>query len=122
MKIAGLGFRSAADVASLRDALASAGGAHGVTGLATLDEKAGAPSLQALADELALPVHCVTLAAMAMVETLTQSERVAARFNVGSVAEAAALVVAGRGARLLGPRAVSGDGMATAAIAEGVTS
>ncbi len=122
MKIAGLGFRSAADVASLRDALASAGGTHGVTALATLEDKAGAPALQALAAELALPVYGVTPAAMAMVVTLTQSDRVAAHFGVGSVAEAAALIVAGPAARLLGPRVVSGDGMATAAIAQGADS
>jgi cobalt-precorrin 5A hydrolase len=36
------------------------------------------------------------------------------------VAEAAALAAAGPGARLRGPRAVSADGTATAAIAEGL--
>lgn len=122
MKIAGLGFRSAVDVASLRDALARAGGSNGVTALATLDEKAGATALKALAAELALPVYGVTPEAMAMVETLTQSAQVAARLGLGSVAEAAALVMAGPAARLLGPRVVSGDGLATAAIAEGAKS
>ena len=50
---------------------------------------------------------------------LTQSAKVAERFGTGSVAEAAALAAAGPGAQLLGPRVVSGDGLATAAIAIG---
>jgi cobalt-precorrin 5A hydrolase len=48
----------------------------------------------------------------------TQSPRVQALRGVGSVAEAAALAAAGPGARLLGPRAVSACGTATAALAE----
>ncbi|MHA6346914.1 cobalamin biosynthesis protein, partial [Roseivivax sp. CAU 1761] len=42
-----------------------------------------------------------------------------ARYDTGSVAEAAALAAAGPGARLLGPRAVSPDGCATCALAQG---
>jgi cobalt-precorrin 5A hydrolase len=49
---------------------------------------------------------------------MTQSARVRERFGTGSVAEASALAAAGPGARLLGPRVISGDGLATAAIAE----
>jgi cobalt-precorrin 5A hydrolase len=51
--------------------------------------------------------------------TITQSPRVQALRGVGSVAEAAALAAAGPNARLLGPRAVSACGTATAALAEG---
>ena len=119
MRVAGLGFREAASVASLRDALAAAGGTEGVVALATVDEKTGALALQALAVELALPIRGVTPATLAAVETQTRSDRVAALFGAGSVAEAAALAAAGPAARLLGQRAVSRDGMATAAIAEG---
>ena len=119
MKIAGFGFRKAACIESLREALEAAGGADGVVALATEHEKAGALALNALAAELGLPVHAITPAALAAVKTLTQSNRVATRFGTGSLAEAAALVAAGPGARLLAPRAVSPDGMATAAIAEG---
>ena len=50
---------------------------------------------------------------------MTQSDKVAEHFGTGSVAEAAALAAAGAGARLLGPRAVSADATAVAAIAEG---
>ncbi len=119
MRVAGLGFREAANVASLRDALARAGGTEGLVALATADEKASARCLQELAAELALPIRGVAPSALAAAETVTLSDRVAARFGAGSVAEAAALAAAGPAARLLGPRAISHDGMATAAIAEG---
>ena len=119
MKIAGFGFRKAACVEALREALVAAGGADGVVALATAEEKAGALALNALAAELRLPVRAITPAALEAAKTLTQSNRVATRFGTGSLAEAAALAAAGPGARLLAPRAVSPDGMATAAIAEG---
>ncbi|HZV10809.1 MAG TPA: precorrin methylase, partial [Novosphingobium sp.] len=44
--------------------------------------------------------------------------RMIARFGTGSLAEALALVAAGPGARLIAPRHISTDGMATAAIAQ----
>ncbi|MBX9647073.1 MAG: cobalamin biosynthesis protein [Xanthobacteraceae bacterium] len=119
MKIAGIGFRETADISSLRSALMSAGGTDGVMALATATEKAEAMVLVALAAEFHLPIRAIAPDALAAVETLTKSERVAARFGTGSLAEAAALAAAGPAARLLGPRAVSADGMATAAIAEG---
>lgn len=117
MRIAGLGFRQAAEVASLREALAAAGGTGGVIALAVLEEKAKAPALQALAVELGVPVRAVAPAALIAMTTATWSDRVAALFGTGSVAEAVALATAGPGARLLAPRSVSADGMATAAIA-----
>ncbi|SDP23440.1 cobalamin biosynthesis protein [Afipia sp. GAS231] len=119
MKIAGIGFREAANISSLRSALISAGGTDGVIALATAAEKAEAVALVALAAELHLPIRAITPDALAAVETKTRSERVVARFGTGSLAEAAALAAAGPTARLLGPRAASADGMATAAIAEG---
>lgn len=120
MKIAGMGFRKAAGIDLLRGALLAAGGTDGLVALATAAEKAEAPSLMALAAELHLPIWAIAPVALAAVETLTRSERVHARFGHGSVAEAAALAAAGPKARLLAPRAVSTDGMATAAIAEGI--
>lgn len=118
MRIAGLGFRKAAAIGSLRDALTAAGGTEGVIALATAAEKADGAVLKALASELRLPVRGIAPAALAAVDTQTRSDRVARRFGAGSLAEAAALAAAGPGARLLQPRAVSRDGMATAAIAE----
>ena len=120
MKIAGMGFRKTAGIDSLRSALLAAGGTDGLVALATAAEKAEALPLVALAAELHLPICAIAPAALAAIKTPTWSERVNARFGTGSVAEAAALAAAGPAARLVGLRAVSADGMATAAIAEGI--
>jgi cobalt-precorrin 5A hydrolase len=117
MIVAGFGFRSGVTLAALEEALARAGGDAGVTHLATLEAKA--EGLAPLARKLALPVVTLPPGAVRGVVTLTQSDRVAALFGTGSVAEAVALVAAGPGARLRGVRAVSADGTATAALAEG---
>lgn len=119
MKVAGLGFRSTATPASLREALLAAGGADGVAALATLRDKAASPAFVSLARDLALPIRAIAAESIRGIATPTRSDRVAATFGTGSVAEAVALAAAGRGARLLAPRAVSRDGQATAAIAEG---
>lgn len=116
MIVAGFGFRSGASLAALRDALARAGGPEGVTHLATLSAKAG--GLGPLAQALNLPILALEPEALQGQPTLTRSDRVEALYGTGSVAEAAALAAAGQGARLRGPRAVSADGTATAAIAE----
>ena len=117
MIVAGFGFRGAATAESLLDALDKARGPQAPALLATAEDKAAAPALQALSARLGLPVHAVTLDALAQVETPTRSARVRALRGSGSVAEAAALVAAGPGASLLGPRAVSADRMATCALA-----
>lgn len=117
MRVAGIGFRRDARIEALRAALRAAGGADGVALLATAAEKADAPVIKALAAELGLPLRAIPHPALAAQRTLTRSARVEAIKGTGSVAEAAALVAAGPGARLTGPRALSPDGMATAAIA-----
>jgi cobalt-precorrin 5A hydrolase len=117
MIVAGFGFRREASLDALSDALAQAGGAEGVTHLATLASKA--PGLERLGGALGLPVIAVPAEALRGVATATRSERVEAMFDTGSVAEAAALVAAGPGARLLRARVVSADGTVTAALAEG---
>ena len=118
MIVAGFGFRAGASLSALQDALAKAGGAQGVTHLATLSSKA--EGLRPLAEALNLPVLALGQERLRGVQTLTRSERVEAMFGTGSVAEAVALVTAGKEARLRGPREVSADGTATAAIAEGL--
>ena len=118
MRVAGIGFRAAATAASLRDAYARAGG--GAEALATASEKAGAAALVDFARSVGLRVLPVAAEALSAQQVLSRSELVARQFKTGSVAEAAALAAAGPGARLLGPRVVSEDGMATAAIAEGI--
>jgi len=118
MRVAGLGFRGAAPLAALTEALEAAldVAGPGLDALATLPHKADAPVLRALAAQTGLPVRAVGVAG---VQTATRSSRIAAQFGTGSVAEAAALAAAGPGARLVAGRVVSADGMATAAIAEG---
>jgi cobalt-precorrin 5A hydrolase len=117
MIVAGFGFRRAATAESLLDALDKARGPQAPALLATAEDKAAAPAFQALSARLGLPIHAVTPDALAQAETLTRSATVRALRGSGSVAEAAALVAAGPGASLLGPRAVSADRMATCALA-----
>lgn len=119
MRVAGIGFRSTAPLASLAEALAMAQDqADGlpVDAIATADAKATASVFVALCDQLRVPLCAVDVAG---VDTPTQSVRVRDMFIAGSVAEAAALAAAGPGARLIVGRMVSRDGMATAAIAIG---
>ena len=119
MRVAGLGFRQGVEVAALREALDAAGGHDGLGALATVSDKAATGALLSFASELGLPIRAVAADRLDGIETATRSERITARFGVGSLAEAVALVAAGRNARLVGRRAVSQDRTATAAIAEG---
>lgn len=119
MKVAGLGFRQDVTLASLREALAAAGGADGLAAMATISDKADAEPLKQLARECGVPIKAIPADVLASVDTPTQSRLVTEKFGTGSVAEAAALAAAGRRARLIATRAVSQDRTATAAIAEG---
>ncbi|SFG01564.1 cobalt-precorrin 5A hydrolase [Novosphingobium sp. CF614] len=116
MIVAGFGFRVGVSLSSLRGALALA--QHGrppVTHLATAQDKLTA--LVPLAEALGLPLAGVVPEALLAVSTPTRSIVSLAARDVGSVAEASALAAAGAGGRLLGPRHVSPDRMATCAIA-----
>lgn len=115
MRVAGLGFRTDAPLAALEAALLLAEAQGGpVAALATVPGKAGAPQLAALAQARGIPVLSVAIRGVA---TPAQSPRIMALHGTGSVAEAAALVGAGPGARLVVSRLRTADGMATAAIA-----
>ncbi|WP_374633220.1 cobalamin biosynthesis protein [Paracoccus sp. (in: a-proteobacteria)] len=117
MRVAGLGFRRAASLAALADALAAALERAGpADALATSRAKADAPVILALARARGLPLIAVDVAGTA---TPTQSPRVTALHGTGSLAEAAALAALGPGARITVTRVTSADGMATAAIAQG---
>ncbi|KGJ05393.1 cobalt-precorrin 5A hydrolase [Paracoccus halophilus] len=113
MRVAGIGFRRAARLASLRDALSRAGTADA---LATRSDKAQSPAIRDLARETGLPLIAVEVAGIA---TPSQSPRIRALCGTGSLAEAAALAALAPGARIVTARVTSQDGMATAAIAEG---
>jgi len=118
MIVAGFGFRRAATVASLRDALQRTGRGAEAQMLATVADKAQAPVFRSLARQLDRPVHAVDSALLAAQQTATHSAASLTAFGTGSVAEAAALAAAGPGAKLIGARQVSTDGMATCALAE----
>lgn len=126
--VAGFGFRRGATLESLKDALVQAAAmtsptmpGHAIVLIATAHDKAEAPCLRALAEELGLPVHAVDAALLNATPTLTDSARVRALRGSGSTAEASALAAAlvhgGAGATLLHPRAVSTDRLATCAFA-----
>ena len=118
MIVAGFGFREGATLASLQAALASAQEGHlPVNRLATARDKV--EGLRPLADVLGLPLTGLDPAMLSKAQTITHSAASLAAYGTGSVAEASALAAAGAGARLLGPRHISPDRMATCAIAQG---
>ena len=120
MKVAGLGFRQSATLTDLQEALALTGCAH-PDALASIRAKADSPQMQSLAEALNVPVIALSEDQISGVPTLTCSPRIKARFGTGSLAEAAALVAGGPGARLTAPRVITSNGFATAAIAERTT-
>lgn len=90
--------------------------------LATAQAKAQSPALQALARRLSRPLCAIPAVALAAQVTATRSAAAMAAHGTGSVAESAALAAAGAGARLLAPRVISSDRMATCALARGAGS
>ncbi|MCZ4257991.1 cobalamin biosynthesis protein [Sulfitobacter sp. G21635-S1] len=121
MRVVGIGFRAAADLASLQDALQQvldAAGGGGIDAVVTEAAKAREKVFREFAQVLGLPGLGITAQDLGQMITPTQSERMQDRFGTGSLAEAAALAAAGPQARLVAQRVVSGDGMATAALAE----
>lgn len=119
MIVAGFGFRNNATLDSLANALAKAGGGQGVDCIATAADKAGHDAFQALAAQLGLPIGLVDPEALAEVHPSTNSEITQKHRGTGSLCEAAALTTAGAQARLLAPRAISDDRLATCALARG---
>jgi len=119
MIVAGVGFRAACaaeDITALVREVAAASGVA-VDRLAAPDFKAEAPALRRAAEMLGLKLVLASEAALAEVEPLclTHSRVAEAATGLTSVAEACALVAAGPGARLLGPR--TSNGVATCALA-----
>ncbi|SDC37414.1 cobalamin biosynthesis protein [Ruegeria marina] len=119
MIVAGLGFASAATLVSLTDAFERAARGHAVAAIATVADKDGHPALAAFAAARGLPVQLVPPADLAGQRTLTCSLQSRAAYGTGSVAEASALAAAGPGGRLLCPRQISDDRLATCAVAIG---
>ncbi len=119
MIVAGFGFRKEASSDSLSDALARATRGHAPTVFATLQNKAG--DLREFAKAQGLPLIPIAPELAAAQSTRTQSHASLTHKSTGSVAEATALAAAGPNARLIGPRSISTDRMATCAIAIGDT-
>ena len=116
MVIAGFGCRAAASADSFRSALAATGirpdrvaiPADRVAVLAGFAEAEGLFLMPIPADRLE------------GIDTPTRSAVSLSARGVGSVAEAVALAAAGPGARIVVPRVISSDRMATCAIAQGL--
>lgn len=122
MMVAGIGCRTGASAEDILAAVAAAVAAAGrgpPVALATLADKSGEAGLVAAARQLGVPVIAVALSDMQAVadRVVTRSARVAELKGVPSVAETAALVAAGDGARLIVARIIAGA--ATCAIATG---
>ena len=118
MIVAGFGFRGAASVASLQDAYKAAGGAD-VDAIATAADKSKQPAFVAFAKALGAQVISISPANLTRTDTTTQSLASQTHRATGSVAEAAAISAIGKHAKLLAPRSISHDRMATCAIAQG---
>lgn len=117
MIVAGIGCREGVRTESLESALAQASGGHMPDVVATVEARAGLAAVREFADRLGAALVAVSGEDLAPQTTITRSAASLKAYGTGSVAEAAALAAAGPGATLLGPRAVSADGLATCALA-----
>ncbi|MFG6178293.1 cobalamin biosynthesis protein [Halomonas sp. THAF12] len=116
MRVAGFGFRRAATLASLTEALDRIETRHGPADRLAAAESMR-PLVQALSETRGLETLGVPDHALATAETLTRSSHSRRARGTGSVAEAVAVLAAGPNGELLGPRLVSPDRRATAAMA-----
>ena len=114
MRVAGIGCRAEAPPSTLRDLLSDAGPLDLVAGLLTRSGQ-----VQPVAASLGLRFFAVAETALHGTVTPTISPRIGSRFGTGSIAEATALIAAGRNARIVMLRQISADATATIAIAEG---
>ena len=119
MIVAGFGFSTRATARSLEDALRATGYDGPITVVACPDDKALSDVMSDVARPRGVLINAVLPHKLEQAQTQTQSILSRLMRRTGSVAEAAALAAAGPGARLLHPRAVSDDRLATCAIAQG---
>lgn len=124
MIAAGIGCRRGAPVEEIELALNRAQETFGIADtdiavLATVTSKAAEPSLNAMAQRRNLPLKSYSKECLEAVagKVVSPSMRVLGLVGVASVAEASALVAAGRNARLLGARIATAT--VTCALAEG---
>tara|TARA_R110002110_G_scaffold27592_21_gene100127 strand:+ start:1010 stop:1378 length:369 start_codon:yes stop_codon:yes gene_type:complete len=122
MRVIGIGFRGAADLSSLQNALQkvlATAGTGGIDALVTEAAKSREKVFRELAQVVGVPGLGVSAHDLGQMITPTQSDRIQDRFGTGSLAEATALAAAGPEAQIVVRRVVSDDAMATAALAEG---
>jgi len=124
MIVAGVGFRHGTSADEIERVVRLALGTHAVRAeqlqaIATESDKATEPALPEAARRFAVPLVACTTGDLARVadKVLTPSKFALEAKGVPSIAEAAAIVVAGRNARLLGARVATER--ATCAIATG---
>lgn len=115
MMVAGIGSRKGVSVQDVLAAIETALETHGLTmtalsALATAEFKKDEEAIAAAGRALSLPVIVVDDSALQAVssDTLSHSDLSQDLAGTPSVSEASALAVAGKGARLLGPRIVLG--------------
>lgn len=113
--IAGLGCKKGIAAGEVLAALDAALHAYGLSrdrlaALAVVPQKADERALTEVAHALQRPLHVAGLTELETARSamLTSSEASLAATGFGSASEAAALAVAGKGARLLGPRITLG--------------
>ena len=120
MRLVGIGFRGAAELSSLQNAvqktLTKSGGK--IDAVVTESAKSREKVFRELAEVLQVPGLGIARRDLELMITPTQSQRIQDQFGTGSLAEAAALAAAGPTAQLVVERLISDDGRATAAIAQ----
>ncbi|MFA6032146.1 MAG: cobalamin biosynthesis protein [Myxococcota bacterium] len=116
MIVAGIGSRKGVSVEDVLAAMETALEAHGLamtalSALATTGFKNDEDAIAAAGHRLSLPVIVADAAAIEAAASATISRSSLSQHLAGtpSVSEASALAVAGKGARLLGPRTVFGS-------------
>ena len=126
MIVAGLGFRRGTSTEQLERVVRLALDSFDVPAdrlqaIATETQKAAEPSLPELARRLSTAIVACTLNDLAGMagRISTPSQRVTAAKGVPSIAEAAALVAAGRNGRLLGKRVATREATCAIAIGDG---
>ena len=126
MIVAGLGFRRGTSAEELERVVRLAleafdGPADRLQAIATEAEKAAEPSLPEVANRLSTAIVACSLGDLAGVvgRIVHPSPRVTAAKGVPSIAEAAALIAAGRNGRLLGKRVATRRATCAIAIGEG---
>lgn len=120
MRVAGFGMRRSATLASLTEALERLEAQYGPADRLAAAESMR-PTVQALGEARGLETLAVPDAALASADTHTYSPHSRRARGTGSVAEAVARLAAGPGSELLGPRLISPDRCATAAMARVAT-